>query len=78
MSSITINQLAEKLNLSKSTVSRALADSYEISTETKQRVQQLAKELNYQPNLYASSLRKHKSKTIAIIVPEVANNFFLL
>jgi LacI family transcriptional regulator len=78
MSSITINELAKRLNISKSTVSRALADSYEISKDTKQKVKALAKELNYQPNLYASSLRKHKSKTIAIIVPEVANNFFAL
>ncbi len=38
----------------------------------------LAIELNYQPNPYASSLRKHKSKTIAVIIPEIANNYFAL
>ncbi|MDA9555662.1 LacI family transcriptional regulator, partial [Pelobium sp.] len=75
---ITLKQLAEELGLSVSTVSRALTDSYEINIETKKRVQQLAKELNYQPNPFASFLRKHKSKTIALIIPEISNNFFSL
>jgi len=76
MSSVNIIELAKYLNISKSTVSRALKDSYEISEETKARVRAAAKELNYQPNPYASSLRKHSSKTIAVVVPEVLNNFF--
>ncbi|HTD41685.1 MAG TPA: LacI family DNA-binding transcriptional regulator [Mucilaginibacter sp.] len=68
--------LAHELNLSAATVSRALRDSYEISSETKARVLELAKKLNYEPNPYASSLRRQKSKTIAVIIPEIANNFF--
>lgn len=64
--------------MSVSTVSRALRDSWEISTPTKQRVFALAKEMNFQPNPYASSLRKHRSRTIAVVIPEVANNFFAL
>lgn len=78
MEEVNIKSLAKKLNLSISTVSRALSDSYEIGAETKQRVRQLAKELNYQPNPFASSLRKRKSNTIAVIIPEIANNFFTL
>ena len=78
MEAVNLKKLAKHLNLSVSTVSRALRDSYEISTETKERVLALATELNYQPNPYASSLRKHKSKTIAVVVPEIANNFFSL
>ena len=78
MGSVNIKQLALKLNLSISTVSRALSDGYDISEQTKSKVLELAKKLNYQPNPYASSLRKHKSKTIAIVVPEIANNFFSL
>ena len=78
MGSVNIKQLAKELNLSISTVSRALRDSYEISAETKERVRNMAKELNYQPNPYATSLRKQKSKTIAVIIPEIANNFFSL
>lgn len=76
MENITLKQLASKLGLSVATVSRALNDSHEISIKTKKKVHALAKELNYHPNPFASSLRKHKSKTIALIIPEISNNFF--
>lgn len=78
MGEINIKMLARELNLSAATVSRALRDSYEISSETKARVLELAKKLNYEPNPFASGLRRKKSKTIAVIVPEIANNFFSL
>ena len=64
MQAVTIKTLATALNLSTATVSKALSDSYDISEETKQRVRKLAEELHYVPDLYASSLRKRKSKTI--------------
>lgn len=76
MADINIKYLAEKLKLAPSTVSRALNDSYEISQATKDKVIRLAKELNYEPNPYARSLREQKSKTIAVIIPERINNFF--
>lgn len=38
----------------------------------------MAEKLNYHPNPYASSLRKHKSRTIAVVIPEITNNFFAL
>ena len=76
MDDINIRYLAKELNLSISTVSKALKDSYEISIETKKRVVARAKELNYQPNPYASSLRRKKSNTVAVVVPEVADSFF--
>jgi len=75
MESVNIVQLAKHLGLHKSTVSKALKDSHEISNETKKKIISVAKELNYQPNPYASSLRKHISKTIAVILPQVDNNF---
>ncbi|WP_315823124.1 LacI family DNA-binding transcriptional regulator [Paraflavitalea speifideaquila] len=78
MESVNIKKLAQLLNLSIATVSKALRDSYDISKETKEKVIALANELNYVPNPYASSLRKHKSKTIAVIIPEIANNYFTL
>lgn len=78
MESVNIKQLASLLNLSIATVSKALRDSYDISKGTKEKVIALANELNYQPNPHASSLRKHKSKTIAVIIPEIANNYFTL
>ncbi|TXK37324.1 LacI family transcriptional regulator [Pontibacter qinzhouensis] len=76
MEKINIKSLAEELNLSISTVSRALHDSYEISAETKKRVVELATKLNYVPNHHASSLRSKKSKMIAVVIPEVADSFF--
>jgi LacI family transcriptional regulator len=78
MESVNIKKLAQLLNLSIATVSKALRDSYDISQETKDKVMALAKELNYQPNPHASFLRKQNSRTIAVIIPEIANNFFTL
>jgi LacI family transcriptional regulator len=78
MSKVNIKELADKLQLSVSTISKALRDSYEISEETKKKVLDLATRLNYVPNPYASSLRRKKSKTIAVVLPEVADNFFSL
>jgi len=75
---MNLKQLAKELNLSISSVSKALRDSHEISAETKEAVLAKAKELNYQVNPFASSLRKQKSKTIAVVIPEIANNFFAL
>ena len=76
MEKINLTKLAKELNLSIATVSKALRDSWEIKAETKQRVRDLAEKLNYQPNPYASSMRKRKSQTIAVLIPEIANNFF--
>lgn len=76
MRNINIKELAKALNLSTSTVSRAFRDNSDISKETKDKILTAAKELNYQPNHYASNLREQRSKTIAVIVPELANNFF--
>ena len=78
MSKVNIKVLADQLQLSVSTISKALRDSYEISDETKKKVMELATRLNYVPNPYASSLRRKKSKTIAVVLPEVADNFFSL
>jgi LacI family transcriptional regulator len=73
---MNLKQLAKELNLSTSTVSKALRDSHEISARTKNAVLAKAKELNFQVNPFASSLRKQKSKTIAVIIPEVVHDFF--
>lgn len=78
MTQVTLKRLAQELNLSIATVSRALQDSYEVSAQTKERVKALAAELNYQPNTYASSLRGNVSKTIGVVIPEVNNHFFSL
>jgi len=76
MRGVNLKKLAEELGLSISSVSKALRDSYEISAETKKRVLAMAEKLHYQPNPFASGLRKNKSNTIAVEIPEIANNFF--
>jgi LacI family transcriptional regulator len=73
---INLKSLAQELNLSASTVSRALRGSHEISQQTIDRVKALADKLGFQPNPHASSLRRSKSKTIAVIIPEIDNHFF--
>jgi LacI family transcriptional regulator len=75
---VNIKELAKELNISVATVSKALNDSYEISERTKKKVLEAALRLNYTPNPYASSLRNKRSKTIGVIVPEVADTFFSL
>lgn len=72
----TIKDIAKELKVSSSTVSRALKDYPGISQETKNKVKELAKKLNYRPNAVALSLRKSKSFTIGVIIPEVVHFFF--
>jgi len=76
LEAITIKDIAKALNLSTSTVSRALRGSYEINTETKKMVLEYAEKMNYHPNPIALSLKENRSKAIGVIVPEIANNFF--
>lgn len=76
MGQVNIKELAAALGLSTSTVSRAFRNNNDINPQTKERILQMADELGYSPNLYASNLRDSKSKTIAIIIPEFGNNFF--
>ena len=72
----TIKDIAKALGLSTSTVSRALRDSYEISEETKKLVLECAEKLNYRPNPIALSLKERRSRSIGVVVCEIANNFF--
>lgn len=72
----TINDLARKLKLSPSTVSRALRNHPDISSKTKKRVLAMAEQTNYQPNLIAQSLQTRRSNNIGVIVPEIRNTFF--
>ena len=73
---IRIVDIAEKANVSPGTVSKILKGTYIGSSETKNRVLKIAKELGYTPNLIASSLKSRKSKIIALIVPEITVPFF--
>ncbi len=76
MSQITIKTIADKLNLSTSTVSRALNNHPDINSETKSLVKKTADELGYNPNIIARNLKSSKSKQIGVIVPEIRHDFF--
>lgn len=78
MDSINIKQLAKKLNLSVSTVSKAFRKEYDINPQTRERILAAAKEYNYHPNPIATSLRTQRTKTIAVVIPEIDNSFFVL
>lgn len=77
MKYITIKDIAIQLNISKSTVSRALAGDGNVSAETRDKVMALADELGYKRNELAANLRHNQSRTIGIIVPEMLTPFFL-
>lgn len=72
----TIKEIAKRLNISASTVSRALHDHPSIGLRTKMRVQQLARELNYEPNQTAIFFQQKKTFTIGVILPELSEAFF--
>ncbi len=76
MPSVTLKMIAKELSLSVATVSKALANSYEISDATKNIVLEAARKMGYIANPYASSLRKRRSKTVAVVIPEIADSFF--
>jgi LacI family transcriptional regulator len=76
MKRLTIKDIAKEFNVSISTVSKALNDSYEISVSTKEKIKKYAKANNYKPNFNALSLKNRQTKTIGIIIPNMLNYFF--
>lgn len=72
----TLYDIARELNLTASTVSRALSDHPRISEQTKQLVNRMSKKLGYQPHRIAAALRNGKSRIIGVIVPVADRNFF--
>ncbi len=73
---VTIKDIAHELGISPSTVSRALKDHPDISAETKKAVNALAEKLSYQPNTVALNLRKSRTNTIGVVIPEIVHFFF--
>jgi DNA-binding LacI/PurR family transcriptional regulator len=72
----TIKEIAQRLNVSVSTVSRALHNHPSIGLRTKTRVQKLAQELNYEPNQAAISFKQGKTLTIGVILPNLGEEYF--
>ncbi len=73
---VTIKDIASKLGLSTSTVSRALKDHPDISPKTRTAVKELAGLLGYRPNRIALNLRNNSTRTIGLIIPEIEHYFF--
>lgn len=71
----TLKELAKELKLSISTVSRALNDHPDISTETKENVKKLAKKLQYVPNFFARGFRSQRTHILGVIVPNISHLF---
>ncbi|MFT3933033.1 MAG: LacI family DNA-binding transcriptional regulator [Chitinophagaceae bacterium] len=76
MAATNIKEIARRLNISISTVSRALHNHPSIGLRTKMRVQELAAALNYEPNHRAISFQQKKTFTIGVILPELSEAFF--
>lgn len=76
MSRVTIKDIARILGVNPSTISRALHDHPDVSIELKATIKQLATQMGYKPNQMAINLRNGKSKTIALIIPEISMFFF--
>jgi LacI family transcriptional regulator len=76
MSKVSLTKISEMLGMSKSTVSKALNNYADVSPSTRKKVQDLADELNYKPNIFAQNLRSQKSKIIGLLIPEIVHYFF--
>lgn len=72
----SLKEMAEQLGVSIATVSRALQNSHEIGEETRKRVQELAKKINYRPNPFAKNLRQKKPKVIGVVVPNLVTHYY--
>lgn len=71
-SQVTLKTIAKALNLSTSTVSRALADQWDVNSQTKEIVMELATKLNYKPNIMAVKLKQcHKNNTEVCKQPKI-------
>lgn len=73
---VTLKSIARELDVSISTVSKALKNSSEISLDTREKVQAFAKLYNYRPNNIAVSLKNRRSKNIGVIIPDIVHHFF--
>lgn len=72
---VTIYDIAERLNLATSTISRALKDHHSISEKTIKKVKKTAEEMGFVPNTLAAGLRGNKSKTIGVLIPTITQPF---
>ncbi len=74
---VTIRDIAERVGVSPSTVSRALSNAPGVGEELRVRIKNVAKDMGYIPNMVAKTLRKSTSKTVGLIIPDITNPFFI-
>lgn len=72
----SLKEMAQQLGVSIATVSRALRNSHEVGADMTERVQELAKRLNYRPNPFAQSLRREKPRVIGVVVPNLVTHYY--
>jgi LacI family transcriptional regulator len=77
MKKITLKYIAKELNIAPSTVSKALNGYSDVSANTKKKVVDLAKSLNFSPNTQAAFLRTRESKIIGVVIPHISHPFFV-
>lgn len=73
---VTLKDIAKELDVSVSTVSKALKNSNEISKNTKDKIKAFAKFYNYRPNTIALSLKNKRTKNIGVVIPDIVHHFF--
>ena len=76
MKNLTLKDIAIALNISVTTVSKALKNYPDVSVKTKERVKAYAEKVNFTPNSFAAYLRTHESKTVGIVIPRLNHFFF--
>ena len=76
MKNLTLKDIAIALNISATTVSKALKNYPDVSVKTKERVKAYAEKVNFTPNSFAAYLRTHESKTVGIVIPRLNHFFF--
>lgn len=76
MADTTLKKIASVLDISISTVSRALKDHPDIAEHTKRKIRELALSLDYEPNASAVQLRTKTSKVLGLLVPSISNFFY--
>ena len=76
MKNLTLKDIASALNISVTTVSKALKNYPDVSVKTKERVKAYAEKMNFTPNSFAAYLRTHESKTVGIVIPRLNHFFF--
>ena len=76
MKNLTLKDIATALDLSITTVSKALKDYPDVNINTKEKVKSYAKKVNFTPNTHAAYLRTHQSKLVGVVIPRLNHFFF--